>query len=73
MTEKSTLGRLLPPGLTLLACGLIWLAYENLGLLRGTLFWELRYVTLGCAVILLLTGLERLNAWLSRLLPGGES
>lgn len=58
--------RFLPPGLTLLACLLIWLAYDNIGALRGTPFWELRYVVLGCAIFALLSGVERLAASLAR-------
>lgn len=57
--------RALPPALTLVACVLIWLGYDNLNQLRGTLLWELRYVVLGCAVFVLLSGFERMTSWVA--------
>lgn len=65
-----TLARLIAPGLTILACGLLWIGYDSIGVLRGTPLWELRYVLLGCAAFALLTLVEkasaRLNAWSKR-------
>ncbi len=64
------LARLIAPGLTILACGLLWIGYDSIGVLRGTPLWELRYVLLGCAAFALLTLVEKvsagLNAWSKR-------
>ena len=64
------LTRLIAPALTVLACALLWFGYDSLGVLRGTSFWELRYVLLGCAAFALLTLVERtsarLSAWVKR-------
>ena len=60
------ISRLASPGAALVCCGLFWLGYENLTLLQGTALWEFRYVLLGCAGFLLLTGSERLASWLSK-------
>ena len=70
--DARALRRHLPAALTLLACLLIWLGYDNIGLMRGTFLWELRYVALGCAAILLLTATERLSAWLAQHLNAKE-
>ena len=64
--DTTVLCRTVPAALTVLACLLIFLGYDNIGQLRGTFLWELRYVALGCAAVLLLTAVERLSAWLAR-------
>ena len=71
MTERMRIARFASPGAALLACAALWLGYENLSLLRGTALWEFRYVVLGCAGFLLLTGAERLASWLGK--RGGVS
>ena len=57
-----TLARLIAPGLTILACALLWIGYDSIGVLRGTPLWELRYVLLGCAAFALLTLVEKVSA-----------
>lgn len=64
--NATLLRRNVPAALTVLACLLIWLGYDNIGQLRGTLLWELRYIVLGCAAVILLTAVERLSSWLAK-------
>lgn len=52
------MGRLRPalaPLLTVGAAGLIWLMWREVGILQGTLLWDLRFLVFGVAVIALLT------------------
>ncbi|GAB5470574.1 MAG: hypothetical protein Kilf2KO_36040 [Rhodospirillales bacterium] len=51
--------RLTGLALALLLTGLIWLGYQELGLLRGTEFWPYRYLLLALAAFLLLSLVER--------------
>ncbi len=64
--DATLVRRHMPAVLTVLACVLIWFGYDNIAQLRGTFLWELRYVALGCAAIVLLTVVERLSSWLAR-------
>ena len=60
---------ILPPLLTLGAAALIWLIWRELGLLGGTIFWDLRHLVFGLAVIAALT----LAEWIAgRLGKGGR-
>ena len=68
-----TFSRLIAPGLTILACALLWFGYESIGILRATPLWELRYVLLGCAGFALLTIVERVSARLRAWAKRGES
>ncbi|MCB9960379.1 MAG: hypothetical protein H6843_17415 [Rhodospirillaceae bacterium] len=44
----------------LAAAGLVWLAYAEMGLLRGVwIFWELRYVALACLGFVVFTLADR--------------
>lgn len=57
------MGRLrtiLPPLLTLGAAALIWLMWTEIGVLRGTVLWDLRFLAFGLAVIAVLTLAERI-------------
>lgn len=54
-----TPARVAPALITLLACGLFWLAYDNVAMIRGTILWDLRFVVLACLAALLLTLAER--------------
>lgn len=56
----------LPIPVTALAMVALWLGYENLNVLRRTVFWEFRYVLLGVAAFLGLSLLEWLVGWLNR-------
>ena len=57
----------------LVAAGGIWLAYawaidrafDDWLPLRGTWFWDLRYLVFGCVSITILSVVERLSAWMS--------
>ena len=51
---------LLGLALFLLLAGLIWLGYQEIGALRGTLLWPYRYLVLGIAAFALLTLANRL-------------
>ena len=62
--------RLLGPALTLAACLGIWAAYGQLGLLRGSVLWDLRYVALGVVAILILSLAEWISAALVKRLGG---
>ena len=44
-------------GLVLFAvlCVLVWLAYDQVTMLRGTVYWEFRYLILGVVVFLVLS------------------
>lgn len=44
-------------GLVLFAvlCVLVWLAYDQVTVLRGTMYWEFRYLILGVVVFLVLS------------------
>ena len=44
-------------GLVLFAilCVLVWLAYDQVTVLRGTVYWEFRYLILGVVVFLVLS------------------
>lgn len=44
-------------GLVLFAvlCVLVWLGYDQITVLRGTTFWEFRYLVLGVVVFLVLS------------------
>ena len=44
-------------GLVLFAalCVLVWLAYDQVTVLRGTLYWEFRYLILGVVIFLVLS------------------
>ncbi len=44
-------------GLVLFAilCVLVWLAYDQVTVLRGTVYWEFRYLILGVVVFLALS------------------
>lgn len=44
-------------GLALFAvlCVLVWLAYDQVTVLRGTMYWEFRYLILGVVVFLVLS------------------
>jgi predicted ferric reductase len=55
-------GHLVSPIAMAIACGLIWLGYDNLNLLQGTVFWELRYLVLGCLAFALLSLAEFIAA-----------
>jgi hypothetical protein len=55
-----SLPRLMAALLTLAACLGVWIARGELGQLRGTLVWDLRFVLLGCASALALSLAERL-------------
>ena len=57
---------LLAIALTLLASAGIWWGYQEIGMLRGTALWELRYLALLCGAVALLSCLE----WLLSRLPG---
>lgn len=58
----------IPVALAFIAGGLCWLAWAEIALLRGTVFWEIRYLTFGVVVIGVLT----LAEWLAgRLGPRG--
>ena len=45
------------------ACLVLWMMWGALPRLRGTLFWELRYVVFAVAGFLVLGLAERANAW----------
>ena len=49
------MARLLAPALTVAACYAVWSAYAHLTILRGSVLWDLRYVVLGVAGILILS------------------
>ena len=70
--DATVLRRNVPAALTVLACLLIWFGYDNIGQLRGTFLWELRYIALGCATIALLTVVEHLSSWLARRINSKE-
>ncbi|MEM6441200.1 MAG: hypothetical protein AAF763_16065 [Pseudomonadota bacterium] len=61
------IARILAPLLALLAAAAVWYGWDQLRLLRevrawdGGALWELRYVVLGLAAILLLTLIERIT------------
>lgn len=55
-----------PPVLAALACVLLWFGWQEIGLLRGTWFWELRYVVAGVAAIAVLTAARWVEARVSR-------
>ena len=67
------IARIAAPLLTLLACAVLYWAYTALDRpvgtifehLRGTMIWELRWIALGCAVVELLTIVERLSTWIA--------
>lgn len=58
--------RLLPPALAFVAVAATLWAYSEISLLRGTLFWEFRFLVLLVAAFLVLSFAE---AMLSRLFP----
>ncbi len=58
--------RWLPIPLTIAATWGLWVLYGNLGFLRGTPFWELRYVVFVIAGFLGLGALEWALAWLGK-------
>jgi len=58
--------RLLPVALTFGAMWGLWVLYGNLGFLRGTPLWELRYVVFVIAGFLGLGALEWALAWLRK-------
>jgi hypothetical protein len=55
-----TAARVLAVLLTLAACLGVWVLRGEIGGLRGTLVWDLRFVVLGCAAALALSLAERL-------------
>ena len=55
MTGAQRLAAAAAIGLTAVACGLIAWGYWTIDLLRGTWFWELRYVVLACGGFVLLS------------------
>ncbi|MCV6596725.1 MAG: hypothetical protein OIF40_06555 [Mangrovicoccus sp.] len=61
--------RLLPPALALAALAAAYWGYSEITQLRGTIFWEFRYLVLGLGCFALLSVLETV---LSRLLPPKE-
>ncbi|MEM9196811.1 MAG: hypothetical protein AAGD12_03070 [Pseudomonadota bacterium] len=62
------MARLIAPGLAALALAAMVLAYREIGVLRGTVFWEFRFIALGVAGVALLSALEWLAARLLRVL-----
>ena len=62
--------RLLPPALALAAIAATLWAYSEITLLRGTLFWEFRFLVLLVTAFLVLSFTETL---LARLLPANQA
>ena len=62
------IGRAVPILLTLVGCLAIWFAYDEIRFLRGTFFWEIRYITLAVFAFALLSVLELIRSQISRLL-----
>ena len=63
---QSITRRLFGLALFLLLAGLIWLGYDEIGLLSPTFLWPYRYLVLAIAAFLLLTGVERLANLLTK-------
>ncbi len=57
---RSLVLRLIGLALFLALAGLIWLGFEQIGLLSSSFLWPYRYLILAVAAFLLLTGVERL-------------
>ena len=66
------MARLLGPALTAGACAAVWYAWANLALLRGSVLWDLRYVVLGVAAILILSAAQWAAAALAKRFPGAS-
>ncbi|MCR9085581.1 MAG: hypothetical protein NXH97_02420 [Rhodobacteraceae bacterium] len=62
--------RLLPPALALAAIAATLWAYSEITLLRGTLFWEFRFLVLLVTAFLVLSFTETL---LARLFPANQA
>ena len=58
--------RLIPPGLTVLACAGIWYAYDNITEIRRTGFWEFRFLLLLCGGFVALSVVEVIVARIDR-------
>ncbi|MEM8551104.1 MAG: hypothetical protein AAGF45_01900 [Pseudomonadota bacterium] len=43
-----------------------WLIFDHLSILRGTFWWEIRYIAVLVAVVLLLSVMEALAQWIDR-------
>ncbi len=56
-------GRAIGLASILVPAALIWLGYDQIDQLRGTLFWPYRYLLLALAAFLLLTGVQRLETF----------
>lgn len=62
-------------GLVLLAvlCALVWLAYDQITVIRGTVFWEFRYLLLGVVVFVVLSLVQWLWGKLADKAPPEEA
>ncbi len=65
--------RLIGLGLFLLLALLIWVGYEQIDLLRRTVFWPYRYLVLAILAFALLTLVQRLYARLEGLRSKSQS
>lgn len=64
-----TAGRVVGVVLAFAAVGLLALGWQNLGLLRGTILWDLRYPAFAVAAFLTLSLLERIGALVRKPAP----
>ncbi|MEJ6391887.1 hypothetical protein V8J82_01385 [Gymnodinialimonas sp. 2305UL16-5] len=61
------IGRVAQIALMASGLGLIWWGWQELNILRGTMFFEYRYILLGVGAILILTCAQSLAGWIDRL------
>lgn len=66
------MARVLHIALMLGACGLLWLGWSQLNNLRGTVFFEYRYVLLVAAGFLVLSVAQAIAGWIGGRLPPGD-
>ncbi len=57
--------RMMAAIVTLLACVVIYFSYGELSILRGTFFWDLRYVVFTVFLFLVLTLAEKLENFIT--------
>lgn len=48
----------------------LWFAFDQLGILRRTVFWEYRFITFGCGAFLALSLIEFVMGWIKQKLNG---
>ena len=58
------IARLVSVAAAALALWLLWIGYDQLRALRGTWFWDYRYLVFGGAAFLGLSALEWLTHWI---------